>query len=158
MGIYDVADVKRDRFRCTSCNGSGSESRLRSYGAFSASTSTSCYTCFGYGHLRLRQVLINSRFRGSMKVINLVYNEETVGFRIVYEFGFYFGNRKVFDCELSALTEGAVTRLNARSIGVEHLVYFKDKLLTQFEIDNEILVENITDNASIVSFIISQSY
>lgn len=93
-----------------------------------------------------------------MKVINLVYNEETVGFRIVYEFGFYFGNRKVFDCELSALTEGTITRLNARSMGVEHLVSYKGNLITQFEIDNEILVENVTDNASIVSFIRSQSY
>lgn len=48
MGIYGVADVKRDRFRCTRCNGTGTESRLKSYGTFSASTSISCYTCFGY--------------------------------------------------------------------------------------------------------------
>lgn len=158
MGIYDVADVKRDRFRCTRCNGSGSESRLKSYGAFSASTSDTCYTCHGRRYLLLSQVLINSRFRGSMKVINLVCNDETVGFRIVYEFGFYFGNKKVFDCELSALSADTVSRLNSRSNGVEHLVPYKDMLLTQFEIDNEILVENVSNNESVISFIISQSY
>lgn len=158
MELYNKADVMRDRFKCPECKGTGTKSSIQSFNIFTPSVRSSCSVCAGLGTLNFAQALYNRSPYTRFTVLVLAHEGDVVGFRFIVDFGGFYGNKKVFDCEAEKLPDRVVSKLKHIARGVEQLTPHNDRLLTSFEVANSISVDNVSNNHYNVAFICSKSW